>query len=132
MNLKSYFTSQYLFQINSAFVSPGEKLVFAAGAVFTLLAVVLKIAAITAANPTDAKYRNKFYGVFLFLGLSQLFWYLCRYENVKFFGSHFVAWLFVLIGVIWLALILKSIFQNYRAEKMAWDKEQLKMKYLPK
>jgi Ca2+/Na+ antiporter len=132
MNLKQYLSSQYLFQINSAFIAPGEKLFLVAGAVFTLLAVVLKIAAVTASNPTDAKYRNKFFGVFLFLGLSELVWYACRYQNVRFFGSRFVAWLLVLISVVWFVRILVSVFKNYRQEKSEWEKEQQKLKYLPK
>jgi len=132
MNLKSYFTYNNLFQINSAVVSPQEKVFFIGGIVLLLLAIVLKIAGKLAPTPTDSKYRNKFYRLFLTIGIAQVFWFLCRYENVKFFGSHFVAMLIVLIGIIWFVWILLKILKNYKTEKVVWEKEQLRMKYLPK
>ena len=132
MNLKSYFTSQFLFQINTAFVTPQEKLFLFGGGVLVLLAMVMKIAAKLAPAPIDAKYRKKFYHLFLTIGIGNLLWYLCRYENVRFFGSHFVAGLLVLAGMVWFVSILISIFKNYRKEKVEWGKEQLRAKYLPK
>ncbi len=132
MNLKPYFTSDYLFQANTSYISVQEKLFFFLGAILILAGVILKISAVMAPLPVDAKYRQKFYLLFLSIGLSELFWYLCRYENVQFFSSHFVAWLIILIGLIWLAALLVSLLKNYSKEKQNWEKEQLKLKYLPK
>ncbi|MEK7161595.1 MAG: hypothetical protein AAB729_02800 [Patescibacteria group bacterium] len=131
MNLKSYFTSQYLFQINPAFIAPSEKLFALAGGVLVLLAIVFKISAVLAPTPVDKKFRGKFFSLFLTIGLGELFWYFCRYQNAKFFGSHFVAWLIVLIGLVWLIFILIGIFKNYSKEKQELEKETLKLKYLP-
>jgi len=132
MNLKPYFTQDYLFQINSAFISPTEKLFFFGAGVLVLLGAVFKIASVLALNPVDKAIRNKFYRLFLTIGVSELFWYLCRYENVRFFGSHFVAWAIVLIGAAWFLGVLVSIIRNYKQDKTIWDKEQVKLKYLPK
>jgi Ca2+/Na+ antiporter len=132
MNIKQYLSYQYLFQTNTVFVSPQEKLFFLSGGILVLLAIVLKIAAVLSPNPVDQKFRNKFYRLFLTIGLAQIFWYLCRYENVLFFGTHFVALVIALIGVIWLVAILVSIFRFYRPAKEVWEKEQVKLKYLPK
>jgi len=132
MNFKQYLTPQYLFQINNAYVSPREKLFFLAGIILILLSIVLKIASVLAPNPVDAKYRQKFYRLFLSIGLAEIFWYLCRYENVMFFGTRFVAFLIVLVGIIWLGAILISILKNYKKEKVVWEKEQIRLKYLPK
>ena len=132
MNFKQYFTPQYLFQINNAYVSPREKLFFLAGVILILLSVVLKIASVLAPNPVDAKYRQKFYRLFLSIGLAEIFWYLCRYENVMFFGTRFVLFLVILIGIVWLAVILAGMFKNYKKEKQTWEKEQVRLKYLPK
>lgn len=132
MNIKQYLTYQNLFQYNTAFVSPGEKLFFLAGIILLLLSVVLKISSSLAPNPVDGKYRQKFYRLFLTVGLGEVFWYLCRYENIGFFGTHFVAIIWVLIGIIWMAAIFVSIFKNYKNEKTVWEKEQVRMKYLPK
>lgn len=132
MNLKQYFTSQYLFKINPAFIDSGEKLMGLLGVVLVLLAAVLKISAVLAPTPLDKKYRNKFYSLFLTIGLLEVFWYLCRYENVRFFGTRFVAWLYLLVGLVWLVSLLVKTMKNYKPEKLAWEKEQLKGKYLPK
>jgi uncharacterized membrane protein len=129
--LKQYFTYQYLFQINTAYVSPREKLFFLAGVILVLLGIVLKISAVLAPNPVDGKYRQKFYYLFLSIGLAGVFWYLCRYENAMFFGTRFIASLIVLIGLIWFVAILVGIFRNYRKERVIWEKEQVRLKYLP-
>lgn len=130
--LKHFFSNQYLFQVNSAFISPKEKLFFIAGAVLVLLSAVLKISSILSLNPVEKKYREKFYRMFLTVGLLELFWYLCRYENISFFETKFVAWLIILIAAIWLVVIFISIFKNYKQEKVAWEKEQVRLKYLPR
>jgi len=129
--LKQYLNSQYLFQFNTAYVSPGEKLFFLAGCVLILLGAALKISAVLAPDPVDAKYRQKFYRLFLSIGLGEIFWYLCRYENVMFFGTRFVAFLIILIGLVWFVAILASLFKNYKKEKTVWEKEQVRLKYLP-
>jgi len=132
MNLKPFFTSQYLFQINPAFIAPSEKLFALAGAVMVLLAIVFKISSVLAPTPVDKKFRNKFFPLFLTIGLSELFWYFCRWQNVRFFGSHFMAWLIVLIGLVWLTFVVISIIKNYGKEKQVLEKEALRQKYLPK
>jgi len=132
MNLKPYFTQQYLFQINSAYISPQEKLFMFAGAILVLLAIVFKIASNLALNPVDKLIRQKFYRLFFSICISELLWYLCRYENAMFFGTHFVAWIIALIGIIWFLALILSIFRNYKKDKVVWDKEQLKLKYLTK
>ena len=74
MNLKQYLTPQFLFTYNTANVSPTEKLIFIFAIVSVLLAIVLKIASVLSPNPVDAKYRGKFYRLFLTIGLSGLAW----------------------------------------------------------
>jgi hypothetical protein len=132
MNIKQYFSPNFLFTYNTANVSPQEKLIFIFAIVAVLLAVVLKISAILAPNPVDSKYRSKFYKLFLTAGLSGLAWYFCRYENVKFFGTHFVSGLIILAAIIWFVGLLTGIIRRYKTDKQTWDKEQVRLKYLPK
>lgn len=131
MNLKSFFTYQHLFQFNSAFISPKEKLFFLAGGILVLLAAVLKIAAVLSPTPVDGKYRQKFYRLFLSIGICEIIWYFCRYENAQFFGTLFVALLIGLVGAIWFFALLWQFFRGYFKEKQVWEKEQVKLKYLP-
>lgn len=132
MKIQDFFTRQYLFDINNAFVSPAQKLMLFGGAVLVLVAVALKIAAMVAPTPIDSKYRQKFYNLFLTIGLLSLLWYLCRFENVMFFGSRFVAFAILLLGAVWLVMILVSMIRKYGSEKQSFEKEQIKLKYLPK
>lgn len=130
--LKTFFSPQYLFHFNSAHIDPSEKLFFLAGVVLVLLAIVLKISAVLAPSPIDSKYRHKFYTLFLSIGISEIIWYLFRYENVSFFSTPFVSWLIVLVGIIWLVSLVVSIIRNYKREDQTWQKEQVKLRYLPK
>ena len=132
MNFKSLVSPQNLFQFNTAYVSPQEKLFFLGGVVLILLSIVLKISSGLAPNPVDKKYRAKFYHLLLSIGLGEIFWYLCRYENVTFFGTHFVTFLILLIGLIWFFAILVGMFKNYKKEKVVWEKEQVRLRYLPR
>jgi len=132
MNLGNFFTTQYLFSVNTVYISPTEKLFFLAGAVLVLLGVVLKISAAFAPTPVDKKFRNKFYNLFLTIGLSELGWYFFRYENVPYVDTLFVAWLVILIAIIWAIVLLVKAFKNYSKEKEVWGKEQVKLRYLPK
>ena len=132
MNIKQYFTSQFLFQINSAHVSPSEKVFLFAGFALVLLAIVMKLASKFAPTPIDSRFRKKFFSLFLTVGISQIVWYGCRYQNIQFFGSNFVAMIIVLIALAWLIFLLVSMFRKYKAEKSLWEKDQLKLKYLPK
>ena len=131
MNLKTFFSYQNLFQINTAYISPQEKMFLLAGGVAVLVAIVLKIAAVMAPNPVDKTFRNKLYRAFLFLGLGQMVWYFLRYENVKFFGSIFISLILCLIFIIWLVFIAGHFVKNYKSQKMEWEKNQQKAKYLP-
>ncbi len=132
MDIKNIFSYQNLFQINTAFISPGEKLFFMAGAISFLIAVILKIASILATSPVDKEYRNNFYKVFAFFGLGQMLWYVLRSQNITFFGTKFVAFLVILIAIIWFVWVVIKFIKNYSTKKDVWEKEQQKLKYLPK
>lgn len=122
----------YLFNINRVLLTRSDKLIFVIGAVLVVVAIVFKIAALYAPTPVDKLLRNKFYKLFLTIGLLEVVWFGFRYEEVTFFGSHFVAFVILLIGAIWFVQLIFSIFKNYKADKTVWEKEQIKLKYLPK
>ena len=129
-NLHKLVSGSYLFT-NAVIYTRSDKLFFALGAVMVILAIVFKIAALSALNPVDKKYRDKFYRLFLTIGVSEVIWYLCRRENVSFFNTPFVAWLVVLIGLIWFLTIVVKTIKYYSEEKTIWEKEQVRQKYLP-
>src|SRR5581483_927085 len=130
-HLKKFFSYDYQFQVHT-FLSRSDKVFAVLGVVAIVLAVLFKIAAASAANPIDKKFRNKLYSLLLFVGIWEVVWFGCRYEDAMFFGSHFVALLGFLIGAIWLVKVVMQIVKQYRPEKQAWEKEQIKLKYLPR
>jgi hypothetical protein len=67
---------------------------------------------------------------FLFLGITELLWFGARYEYVSFFGSHFVAFLLIVIATVWLGMGLKWKFKVFPGLYAAWEKEELRQKYL--
>ena len=132
MNISAYFTTNFLFQINRIQIQPADKFFLLVGVVALVLAVILKLAVKFAPSPIDEKYRNKLFNVFLFLSLAELVWYGARIQNVRLFGTHFAAMLIILISFIWLVMVLWKMLRKYRGEKTEWEKEQVKLKYLPK
>ena len=130
-NLKKLVSYNYLFTL-AVIITRSDKLFFVLGASLVILAIVFKIAALYAPTPVDKILRNKFYSMFLCIGLLEILWFAARYENVMFFGTHFVALIILLIGLLWFVRLVWSIVKNYRADKNLWEKEQVRLKYLPK
>lgn len=128
--LKDIFLTNFLFQINRIQIQPVDKIFLSVGAVAAVIAIMFKLAAKFSPSPTDSKYRHKLFNVFLFLALGELFWYGARAQLVRFFGTHFVAMLIMFIAFVWLVVIVWKMFKNYSDEKIAWEKEQVKKKYL--
>lgn len=131
MNLNQYFTTKYLFEANRIMQDKTDKVYLFFGMVMIALAILFKIAAVMAPTPVDKKYREKFYVLFLSIGLALAVWFGASYQNVRFFGTHFTALLILFIGLIWFFSLVVKIIKNYRKEKMEWEKEQVKKKYLP-
>jgi hypothetical protein len=130
--IKQYFTSKFLFEIDRVMLHRADKVFLSVGAILVVLAIIFKLAAVYAPNPVDGKYRQKFYNLFLNIGLSEVVWFGARYYFIRFFGSHFVALVILAIGLVWFVMIATKMVKNYRKEKIAWEKEQVKLKYLPK
>lgn len=132
MNFKQFLSPQYFFQINRVLIAEGDKWFFVAGIVLVIMAIVFKLGALYAPDSVNRKYRQKFFSLLLSIGLAEMVWYGARVQNVSFFGTHFTAWLVVLIGLVWLAVLMVKMFRHFGKEKRAWDKEQVRLKYLPK
>jgi hypothetical protein len=132
MILKQYFTTKFLFEINRVIIERSDRTFLIIGILAVTLAIVFKLSSILAPTPVDKKYRNKFFNLFLTIGLGEVFWYGARTQNVKLFGTHFMALLLLLVGLVWLVMIFIKLIKSYGREKKEWEKEQVKLKYLPK
>ncbi len=132
MNIKQLFSAQSLLDINRVMIEPADKALMFVGLVLVVLAVVFKLAAVYAPTSVDKKYRAKFFNLFAWIGVSELVWFAARAQYVRFFGTRFVAFLILLIGLVWLVMLAVKTFRKYSAEKQEWEKQEVKQKYLPK
>ncbi len=132
LNVKQYFTSQYLFEIDRVTLHRSDKAFVLAGIIAVVLAVAFRILAIFAHNPVVKRLILRLFNLVLFVGLAEVVWFGARYQNIRFFGSHFVAMLILLIGLVWFGFIAKYFFGKYKAELESWQKQQIKLKYLQK
>jgi H+/gluconate symporter-like permease len=130
--MKDFFSAKFLFEINRVLIEPIDKFFLGFGTAAVVIAIVFRVAQTLAPTPVDAKYRSKFFKLFLTIGLLEIVWYGARLQFVRFFGSHFVAILILLIGLVWFGRIAYGMAKNYKREKADFDKEQLRLKYLPK
>lgn len=131
MSFKEFFTYQYLFQIDRVLVHRSDKALAFLGAGLLVLGLVFKLSAMYAPTPVDGKYRGKLFKLFFSIGLAEIIWYGFRAQLVMFFGSHFAAFLILLIGLIWFVALAIKMAKHYGAEKAEWEKQQVKLKYLP-
>lgn len=130
--VKQYLTAKYFFYINPILLDRSDKVFFAAGAVLVLLAAVFKLSVVLSPTPVDKKYRNKFFKLFVTIGIAEVIWFGARAQDVMFFGTHFVALLVLLIGLAWFVALIIRLIKNYSSEKISYEKEQVRLKYLPK
>ena len=130
--MNQFFTVDFLFNINRVLIEPVDKGFLFIGVAFVVLAIVFKLGAKFAPSIVDAKYRNKFFHLFLTIGLMEIIWFVARLQFIRLFGTHLIALLVLLVGLFWFGWIIKKMIQNYRKEKQEWERLELKKKYLPK
>jgi len=130
-NFHKLISKSYLFDINRVLLTRSDKLFAILGLAMAVLAIAFKLASMYAPNPVDKVLRNKFFRMFLTIGVLEVVWFGARYQNIMFFGSHFVALLILFIGILWFVKLAISVIRHYGSEKEIWEKEQIKAKYLP-
>ena len=96
-----------------------------------LLAIILGVWGRFISNQADKKLVKKFYLLTLNLGIAGLFWFGVRFENIPILAERFWAGAILIIGFIWLLFIVKYLAFNFRAEKVNYEREQIKNKYIP-
>ncbi len=125
-----YFSPQYLFQVDRIALHLSDWVFFGIGVVLVALAIIAKLAALYIKHPVTKRLVNRKFKVLLSTGLVEALWFAFRYENATVIGTHIVALLILIVGLLYLIPILKYYFRRYRSEREQWDKEQLKLKYL--
>ncbi len=129
-DFQKLISTQYLFAIDRVSLQRSDWIFLILGgtliALGILFAIWAKVNKVSVTKILLARYAKCFFVI----GLLEVVWFGARYEYINFLGSHFMALLIGLVGLVWLGFIVWSNFTGYRKNKQQWDKEQLKLKYL--
>ncbi len=125
-----YFSLRYLFQVDRVVLHLSDWIFLGIGVGLVAAAIITKLFALFINHPVRKHLLDRFFKAFLFTGLVEALWFGFRYENANVIGTHFVALLVLLIGLLCLIPIIKYYFTKYSPEREQWDKEQLKLKYI--
>jgi hypothetical protein len=127
------FDKFFWFVQPSTFLSETDKLFIYIFAAMVIGAIILRLAArFLTKNPVTKKMLMKFWSWGFVIGTSGILWGAMRYENTYILGRRYWAGINFVVGFVWLILILKYLAFSYRREKIEFDRESIKSKYLPK
>ncbi|OGE79736.1 MAG: hypothetical protein A2660_01605 [Candidatus Doudnabacteria bacterium RIFCSPHIGHO2_01_FULL_45_18] len=95
------------------------------------LAIAFRVAAFRSSHAVNRKLFSRFWNLMLTISLIGLLWFGMRYENTPIFAKRLWAGLTLAIGVIWLGFLIKYLLFNYGREKVDYEREQVKNRYIP-
>lgn len=128
--LLKFFSVQHQFKIDPVHINLSDKVLLIIALCLILIALGIRVASLWM---KDRLFRNlilRYYHLTLTIGLLELVWYALRFEVVPFFGSHIVAYVILLIGVVWSGFIKWYWWKVYPVEREKIRKQQVKQKYL--
>lgn len=127
---KEFFSVKYMFAEPVGLPSHNDQVIYFAGLALIVIAVVLYILRRFQRRGLQQGLLVRWTRLAFYIGVLLAAWFWLRYELIHFFGLHFVAALIVLGGLVWLGLILKFQFGEYRRLRAEYARQQLKQKYL--
>ena len=128
--LKHIFSYDFMFYVNPVHLSRVDTLFGLIAGLSIVVSIACKGAMRFSKNDVFTKLVHRYFRLSATVGIVGALWYGLRYQNIDIFGSHFVFILLLVIAAIWKFYIVRYWFAKYRSEKDAWEKEQIKRKYL--
>lgn len=129
-DFQKLISTQYLFAINRVAISRSDWIFLILGGALVLVGILFaiwaKVNKVSVTKILLARYAKCFFVI----GLLEVVWFGARYEYINFLGSHFMALLIGLVGLVWVGFIVWSNLTSFRKNKQQWEKEQQKLKYL--
>lgn len=123
----------YLFGPNPINMSRSDVVFFWVSIAFIVAAVVFKVFVLQQNRSNPKRYLlNRFFHLFLTIGILVLLWAGLRFENIPWLGTHIVVLAIFLIGLIWGLFIIWFMMRKYQAAKKTWHDEEERNRYLPK
>jgi hypothetical protein len=123
----------FWFSQPSTILSSSDKVLIYIALGLLVFGILIRITILLARpNAVDKKLLLKIWQFGFWIGLSGIIWGALRYEGTPIFAQRYWAGLNYIIGILWLTLILKYLLFKYRQEKLEYNRELMKSKYLPK
>lgn len=131
MNLiKHFFSYDFQIYINRVRLETVDKVFIGLAVLLCVLAVAAWVTKRVVGNPITKKLMNRWFVWAASMGVAGLVWAGARYQLVGLFGTHLAFIILLIVAGVWKLYIVKYMFKTYPAEKAAWEKQQLKAKYL--
>lgn len=127
------FISYYFWFIPpSTILTYADKLLIVIFLGVLVLGIACRITMFFINNQINRKLLKKIWLWGLTIGLIGLLWGLFRFQNIPIFGRRMWAGLDLVLAIVWVVFILKYAIFSFRSEKIEYERELVKSKYLPK
>lgn len=130
--VKYFFSYDFQIYINRVRLETVDKVFIGLAVLLCVLAIVAWVSKRVVGNPVTKRLMNRWFVWAASMGMAGLVWTGARYQLVGLFGTHLAFIILLIVAGVWKIYIVKYMFKVYPAEKVAWEKQQLKDKYLAK
>lgn len=124
-DIQKVFTSEFFFQIDRVRMHRSDWALFLIAALLILAGIgalwYKRMQVVPYAKNLLARLARLFFTIGVLLG----FWFVCRFEAVRWFGTRFAAVLVIVYGIVWLWFVFWDYRKNYKPNKSGWEKEQI-------
>lgn len=128
--LKHFFSYDFLLYINRVRLERVDKLFLVLAVLSVVAALVVRARARYERHAVRKDLQLRVWRLYLTFGLLGLVWFFFRYELIQWFGTHAAYLILVLAAVVWKLRIARYWYVRYDLDKAAWERKQLKDKYL--
>ena len=131
INWSLLLTSKFWFEIDRmTSISLADKIILWTGVALLALGIILLVYRLLTKNILLKPVIGRVSSVFISVGLLEMLWFLLRTQYVNTLGARITALLIGLIGLGFLFGPLKYFLKQYRQDKVNYQKQQVKEKYL--
>jgi len=130
IDFRKLVSSDYLINIDPTALHRSDKAFLIIGAALTIAGIIFRLTSMSSHHPPARRMWRRLSLWALTIGLVEVLWFILRYQQAMYLGSHLVAFLILLIGIIWLVPLLKYWLGQYRHDVGQWQKDQVKQKYI--
>lgn len=125
------FTQDFLIAPSfNGITSISDKLILAVTLLLLAFGIFLAVIMKRLKNPVQKNLWRRWEKLAFTISPLALVWLFFRYEGIPQISAHWVVIVIYLAALVWKFKILKYVLKSYKPQKEAYEKEQLKKKYM--